>query len=107
MIHAQPEAVDATVYLQLKPDLHNWWKDGSDNPILQGAKVIAMTQGRPEKPKPGTVLVKVTIRTPAGAFLPLSPEAIVVIPEAMTVTTPIEVEASDPGRPTTGDDEEA
>lgn len=89
--------VDAEVYLQVDPE---WWqyRDRDAERAVRGARVVRLTQNRPTKPVPGTVLVKVkvTIRIPKAAFLPLRPEAVVTIPEDMTLTAPIEVEAGDP-----------
>ena len=92
---SQPTHVDATFYAQVEPEWRGWISSTGDR-RLAGAKVVRLTQKRPEQPVPGTVLVKLTVRIPAGAFLPLRPEAIVVIPDDMTVTTPVEVIAEDP-----------
>lgn len=89
-------SVDATFYAQVEPEWSTWRVDGEGNKVLEGAKVATVTKKKPAKPKGGTVLVKLTIRLPHGAFMPLRPEAIIVIPEDMTVTAPIEVEAGDP-----------
>lgn len=91
---SQPSHVDATFYAQVEPEWGYAYGD-QDRPV-RGAKVVTITQKKPAKPRGGTVLVKLTIRVPAGAFLPLRPEAIVVIPEDMTVTAPVEVVAEDP-----------
>lgn len=93
----QPLYADATFYAQVEPKWGNtgaYWTDRAGNPILEGAKVATITQQRPEKPRRGVVVVKLTVRVPASAFLPLSPEAVVVVPEGMTET--IMVEAADP-----------
>lgn len=92
---SQREHVDAITYLQVEPDWGYYVKKDSPGDV-RGARIVRATQKRPDKPIAGTVLVKVTIRVPKAAFLPLRPEAIVVIPEDMTVATPIEVEAGDP-----------
>lgn len=98
MSRQQPEHVDATMYVQLSPEWDRWGgRDASGNAILEKAKLANATIKKPEAQKPGTVLLKLTVRVPAGAFLPLSPQAVVVIPDGMTVTEPIEVEAGDPG----------
>lgn len=82
--------VRAATYLQLKAD---FWADDK----VRGAKVVRATQKPPmDSQMPGTVLVKITIEVPESAFLPLRPEAVVVIPEALTLGKPIEVEAEDP-----------
>ena len=85
---------DATFYAQVEP-VWSWWKDSNGEQDLQGAKVVAITQKRPSKPRSGVVITKLTIRIPDSAFLPLRPEAIVVIPENMTAASPLEVLAED------------
>lgn len=92
------DTIRATVYLQVQPE-YTWRAKQQrkfDEPnAIEGAKVVGSTQGRSQKPKPGTVEVKVTIELPKGAFLPLRPEAIVVIPETLTAPHPVRVEAED------------
>jgi hypothetical protein len=91
------DAVRATVYLQVQPEYKRWYsatnRDTAD--AIEGAKVVGSTQNKSQKPKPGTVEVKITVEIPKGAFLPLRPEAIVVVPESMTQPHPVEVEALD------------
>lgn len=91
------ETVKATVYLQVAPEWKRWYsaqnRDTTD--AVGGAKVIGSTQNRTRSPKPGTVEVKLTVEIPKTAFLPLRPEAIVVVPESLTMPHPIEVEAED------------
>jgi hypothetical protein len=94
--YEQPTAVDATFYAQVEPKFQNWGTDASGNRVLDGARVVAITQQRPGKPKSGAVIVKLTIRVPTPAFLPLAPEAIVVVPAELTDRAPIDVTASDP-----------
>lgn len=93
----QPEHVDVPFYAQIAPRWEDWRHDAAGNPILEGARCVALTQEKPKKPRPGVVVTKLTLRFPAGAFLPLSPEAVVVIPADLTVTTPLEVTAFHPG----------
>lgn len=84
---------DATLYVQLAPE---FWTFASDTKV-RAIKAVAMTQKRPERPKPGTVTAKLTIRVPETAFLPLQPEAVIVVPEDMVAANlSIEVEAGDP-----------
>jgi hypothetical protein len=86
---------DATFYAQVEPEW-GYGRDANGERRLAGAKVARITQKRPGSPIAGTVMVKLTIRVPRSAFLPLRPAAVVVIPEDMTVTTPVEVVAEDP-----------
>jgi hypothetical protein len=97
----QPATVDATFYAQIEPKWSDArWSGGRDDeghPILEGAKVVRLTQERPKRPASSVVVVKLTVRLPAGAFLPLRPEAIIVVPEGMAEA--IVVEALDPSIP--------
>lgn len=88
------ESHDATFFVQLAPDFYQRY--GHVDPTVRSIKAVALTQSRPGKPKSGTVLVKLTVRVPDGAFLPLRPEAIVVVPEDMTAVAPIVVTAENP-----------
>lgn len=88
--------VDAVVYVQVEPEWYRYGSAGSDERPLTGAKFARATQQRPTSPKPGAVLLKLTLRIPAAAFYPLRPEAIVVVPETLTEATPVEVTAEDP-----------
>lgn len=91
-------AVRATVYLQVQPEYTYWAKNRRefDKPeSLEGAKVVGYTLNKPQKPRQGTVEVKITVEIPKGAFLPLRPEAVIVIPESLTQPHPVEVEAID------------
>lgn len=83
--------VDATFYAQVEPEFYHLSYGES---MVRGAKVARVTQTRPDKPKPGVVLVKLTLRMPKRVFLPLAPEAVVVIPDNYTEV--IEVHAEDP-----------
>lgn len=88
--------VDATFYAQVEPEWSRYASHITGEKRLQGAKVVTITQNKPAKQRGGTVLVKLTIRVPVAAFLPLRPEAVVVIPDEMTVAEPLEVHAADP-----------
>lgn len=90
------KTVKATAFLQIEPEWLPFYGVDRDEPAnLRGAKVVAVTQKRSKSPRPGTVEVKVTFEVPAGAFVPLRPEATVVIPEELTTAHPIVVEAAD------------
>jgi hypothetical protein len=89
------ETVRATVYLQVAPERDGYIARDNIRSIV-GAKIVASTQGKSSKPKAGTVEVKLTIELPKAAFMALSPEAVVVIPETLTQPHPVTVEATDP-----------
>lgn len=89
------EEVDVPVYLQVEPQ---YWRNYDLDNIssIKGAKVVGTTQKKSASPRSGTVEVKITLRIPKAAFVPLRPEAVVVIPETMTDPHPVEVVAEDP-----------
>jgi len=88
--------VDVPVYVQVEPEWGHRFAGDEEAP-LRSAKFARATKTRPDRPVPGTVLMKLTLRIPAGAFYPLRPEAIVIVPESLTDATPIEVFAEHPG----------
>lgn len=84
---------DATLYLQMEPTWSRYGpRDRASN--LVGVRATGLTQ-KPSARR-GICEVKLTIRIPDGVFLPLRPEAVVVIPESMILTNAVEVEAVDP-----------
>lgn len=89
---------DATVHLQVKPNFGKNWSSakGEYVDVIESITIVAMTQDRPRKPKPGTITSKVTLRVPDKALLPFSPEAVITIPEGYYLINPIEVVADDP-----------
>lgn len=86
-----PNTHDATFYVQLEPDFFAYPSEH-----VRSIKAVRMTQQRPESPKPGTVVVKLTTRVPDAAFRPLQPEAVIEIPTDLTDAHPVQVTATDP-----------
>src|SRR3954447_25117122 len=85
----------STFYLQLEP----LWsrrsgQDGERMPL--GFKPVGVTQNRPQSPRAGSVTVKLTVAIPPAAFLPLRPEAEIVIPASLMEINPVVVEATAP-----------
>lgn len=87
--------VRATVYLQVAPEYKRWMADHSNPASIDGARVVGSTQRKAAKPRPGVVEVKLSIDIPKAAFVPLAPEAIVIVPEEMTAAHPVVVKAED------------
>jgi hypothetical protein len=84
--------VDADFYIQVEPEFSQYYHA---EPKVIAAKAARMTQSRPTKPVPNTVLVKLTVRLPKVAFLPLQPAAVVVVPADLIQAGPVVVEADD------------
>ncbi|MDI9889949.1 hypothetical protein [Microbacterium sp. IEGM 1404] len=89
------DTVRAEVYLQVAPEYSRWVRDRASVEAIEGAKVVASTQNRSSSPRAGTVEVKLTVEIPKAAFVPLRPEAVVIVPESMTTPHPVAVEAHD------------
>jgi hypothetical protein len=89
--------VDATVFAQVEATRHTtrWSSQLQKNvPTVDGARIAAITQKRPEKPKSGCIVVELTIRIPEAAFLPMQPTAIIDIPDTFTsIAALVETEA--------------
>lgn len=90
------DTVQATFYVQVAPEFYRGYGATDSMASVRGAKVTGFTQKKSQNPKGGTIEVKLTIELPKAVFLPLRPEAIIVVPESMTASHPIEVEALDP-----------
>lgn len=88
------ETVEVTAYLQLKPTSYRSGRPTTPEQIT-GMKVIGITQKRSQNPQPGTVEVKLELRVPRKAFLPLLPSVVVEIPDSLTQAHPVEVSAVD------------
>jgi hypothetical protein len=88
-----PATVDVTFYVQLAP---TWFPGSYGTPRLRGAKAVRVTSKRPPDPFGGAVVVKLTVRVARAAFLPLCPEAVVVIPDELTGAKAVEVLAEAP-----------
>lgn len=87
--------IDATFYVQVEPDYVLGYRP-SDTAPIRGARAVGLTQKRPQRQKPGSVLIKLTVRMPDAAFRALHPEAVITIPDSLIQGEPIEVQAEDP-----------
>jgi len=91
--------VDAKVFAQVEATRFTTRYDSNQKksmPTVDGARVVAITQKRPDKPKSGCIVVELTIRIPEAAFLPMQPTAIIDIPDTFTaVSALIEADVED------------
>lgn len=86
---------ETTVYLQLEPQWGRWTNRDGDR-VLAGMKVAGMTQRRPDRAK-GPV-VRLTLRVPDAAFLPLRPTVVIDVPdEALDFEPVVTVEVETDG----------
>ena len=85
---------DATFYVQIEP-VFSRFESRDGERALHSIKAVGITAKRPAKPRSGVVVAKLTVRIPDAAFMPLRPEAIVVVPEDLVTVSPITVSAED------------
>lgn len=87
-----------TFWATVEPTFGRVWKGDKLVDGVKSIKVTGVTQKQPERrSRIGTVTCKLTLEIPDGAFLPLRPEAIIVVPEDMVLANlPVTVEAHDP-----------
>jgi hypothetical protein len=85
--------VDASFYVQIEPDLQ--YSYVGNEPKVVGAKAVRITQGRSLNPLPGTVQVRLEVRLPKAAFMPLRPAQVIVIPADFVVPGSITAAAGD------------
>lgn len=92
--------VTATFYAQVKAKItKNRWDATIASYVDQvdSITVQTITQKRPAKPASGCVVVKLQLRFNEAAFLPLSPSAVVDIPDSLIMQNQvITVVADDP-----------
>jgi hypothetical protein len=75
----QPDHVDATFYAVIQPSWSRYLRDDRGRPVLEGARVDRITQGRPGQVRGDSVVTRLTLRVDASALLPLQPQAVVHI----------------------------
>jgi hypothetical protein len=95
----QPKTVLAEAYLTIQPEwtpnTGYYSRDEEGHPILRGAKVTRVTQGRPSLQR-GGVATKIKFRIDASLLLPLRPEVLIDLHAGNAEV--IEVEAVHPGQ---------
>ena len=79
---------EATAYLQLELRARSSLRASE-------ARVVRVTQKKPEQAAPGCIVVKVKLRIPVEGWDAFEPEAVIDVPTDL-VQHPIEVEAVDP-----------
>lgn len=92
-------AASTTVFLQVESTgFTTRWDSKNQKNVddIRGLRVVAINQKRPDKPKPGCIVVEVELVMPVAAFLPMKPTAKVDIPDTFSaVAALIEVEAEE------------
>lgn len=87
MNNAKPHPAEATAYLQVRLGRRLSYSASE-------AKVVKVTQQKPDQPAPGCIVVKIKLRIPVEGWDAFEPEAVIDVP-ADLVQHPIAVEAED------------
>lgn len=98
MPYPQPVNAEATAYLVIEPTWRRYGEDADGNPILDGARITGVKQRLPKTTPPGSVAIKVKVRVPSGAFIPLVVDAVLDVPDSLIVRT-AEVSITKPENP--------
>lgn len=84
------QTASCTFWVQVVPVWSRYWPEHLDR-----LKIVRTTQRKPREAEPGCVLVKLTIRLPAAAFIPRTLQAEVTVPEGSYLPVPV-VEVEQP-----------
>lgn len=85
----------ATFYVQLEPRWRSWVDYQTKKRPLEGVAAVAVTQNKPNKPKSGSITVKLSINIPESAFEPFEPAVEITIPEPAEDMIRVNVEPVD------------
>lgn len=89
--------VRATTYLILDATRTRWGSADPETGLkpVESVRVAASRVNRPAVLERDQIAIKVTVEVPTGAFDPITPAALVVVPEDLIDRRPIDVEAED------------
>lgn len=90
-------SVRATTYLVLEASRYRYGRPDPETGLkpVDSIRVVASRVNRPAQLERDQVAIKVTVEVPEGAFDPITPAALVVVPEDLIDRRPIDVEAED------------
>lgn len=79
--------VDATGYLIIKAHRNQYGVKDRETGLrpIQSAKIGDVRQNRPSTLARDEVLIKVTVQLPSSVFDPISPQALIVVPEELVL----------------------
>lgn len=91
--------IDSTAYLVIEASRYNYGGADPETGLrrVSSARVAALRANRPSKLVKDQIAVKVTVRVPVSVFNPLTPEAVIVVPESLVQQPALEIEAVEPG----------
>ena len=87
----------ATVYLVVEATRAKWRDANRETGLcpVDSLRVVAMRTNRPATLKADQIAVKVRLEVPDSAFNPLTPIAVIVVPEEMALRGPITADVQD------------
>lgn len=94
----QPNTVTTVAYLTIVPKWKNYLKDSDGNPVLEGARVVAVHQSKPASVKGGGIVTALTVEVSAETFLPIAPKATLQIDQGNAEIV-LEMDAEHPTDP--------
>ena len=86
---AQSRPAEATAYLQVR-------LVRSLSYAASEARVVKLTQKKPEQVEPGCIVVKIKLRIPTEGWDPFEPEAVIDVPADLVQHPIVEVGIEDP-----------
>lgn len=76
------ETVETTAYVVVTPTFSKYRKTPDGEAAVESVKATRITQSKPKGTlSAGSVVIKVKLRLPKDAFLPIAPSVIIDIPE--------------------------
>lgn len=76
------DTVETTAYMVVTPTFSKYRKTVDGEYAVESVKATKITQTKPKGAlAPGAVVIKVKIRLPKSAFMPLAPSVVIDIPE--------------------------
>lgn len=81
MAYSQPNFVNGVAYLVVEPVPRRYGQDEYGNDIVDSVKIVAVKQKRPTNLVRSQSVVRITVQVDPKAFLPLSSNVTVILPE--------------------------
>lgn len=76
------DTVETTAYVVVTPTFSKYRKTVDGEALVESVKATKITQAKPKGTlASGAVVIKVKLRLPKSAFMPLSPSVVIDIPE--------------------------
>jgi hypothetical protein len=82
-------------FVTFEPEFSSY-TDAMGNRTVRRVKPVSITQKPPSgRTRAGSMSVGFKVRIPSAAFLPITPQVVIEVPESLIQVHPLEVEATD------------